>query len=399
MIVKKCSQCENNIRIHVVKFPVENDNGGLIIQCDICEKLSFFETINPVETSISKGGKKIDTWDIDVITKENALAQYSDIKELREGVLVIGDLEKREYEFKFNSPHIYHCSNCGNEVESISKTALESDAINIASQYDSLMDYISANYRDCQNNLVIEVKTVCKCQQHFVSYWHKKFVVDNKSIIPQKDLFLIGTDMPIKSSYIDGIISKNDCKIILEKFIIRWNAIYPRLLVVTPFVGHQWLSKEEIIELWDWIKNFLDPEKSSLVTRTATFNKYKKACEEKGISLEVLEKYGLNNTIIQEFTKKQDFHAKIYVGYSLENTEMLLGSFNLMDGPSFENISFNSTNYDTFIKKFIAPMNIPLVNPTSIEKNWLRISKNSENEWIRFTIESAEILNKIMQYE
>lgn len=395
MIVKKCSHCDNNIRIHPVKFPVVNDIGGLIVQCEKCEKFSFFETINPVETSISKGGKKIDTWDIEVNTKENAISKYPDIKELREGVLVIGDLEEREYEFNFKSPHIYHCSNCGNEVESISKNALDNDSENIVNQYNSLMNYFSANHRACHENLVIEIKAVCVCEQQFVSYWHKKFIVDKKSIIPQKDLFLIGTDMPIRSSYIDGILSKNECKTILEKFIIRWNAIYPRLLAVTPFVGHQWLSQEEIIELWGWIKNFLDPEKSSLVTRTATYNKYKKACEAKGVSLEILEKYGLNNTIIQDFTKKQNFHAKIYVGYSSENTEMLLGSFNLMDGPSFENISFKSTDYNTFIKKFITPMNINLVAPTAIETNWLRIYKNDKNEWTQYEIPSENILKKI----
>jgi len=399
MIVKKCSQCDNNIRIHPVKFPVVNDNGGFIVKCNECKKNSFFETINPDETYISKGGEKIDTWDIDITTKENALTKYPDIKKLREGVWVIGDLEEREYEFNFNSPHIYHCLKCGNEVESTAKSALDNKAAIIIKQYDNLMNYVLANHRACQDNLIIEISAECKCNYRFVSFWHKKFTADNKSINPQKDLFLIGTDMPIKSSYIDGIMSKNDCKRILEKFIIRWNAIYPRLLIVTPFVGHQWLSKGEVIELWDWIKNFLDPEKSSLVTRTATYNKYKKACEEKGVSLEVLEKYGLNNNIIQEFTKKQDFHAKIYVGYSLDNTEILLGSFNLMDGPSVENITFKSTNYKTFTDKFVSPMNIPIFPPTSIEEQWLRIFENDKNQCSAFYIKSTDILNKIMRYE
>lgn len=193
MIIKKCSQCDNNIRIHPKRFPIANDNGGFIVQCDNdkCKKLSFHETINPVETYISKGAKKIDIWDIDVTTKKNALSKYPDIQELREGVLVIGDLEKREYEFNFNTPHIFHCSKCDNEVESIVKAMLEVESQNIAKQYDGLINYILANHRASRDNLIVEIKAICKCNHSFVSYWHKKITANNKSINPTKDLFLL----------------------------------------------------------------------------------------------------------------------------------------------------------------------------------------------------------------
>src|SRR5690606_7392532 len=131
MIVKKCPHCDNNIRIHPIKFPVINDKGGIVVECSQCNKFSFCDTINPEETGISKGGKKIDTWDVDITTREKALSKYPNIKELREGVLVIGDLEEREYEFNFNNPHIYHCSKCGNEVENTAKIALDNESRNI----------------------------------------------------------------------------------------------------------------------------------------------------------------------------------------------------------------------------------------------------------------------------
>lgn len=399
MIIKKCPHCENNIRIHPVKFPRMNDNGGIIVECEKCRKISFCETVNPEETAISIGGRKIDTWDIDITSKDQVISIYSDIMELREGVLVIGEVGEREYEFNFSAPNIYHCSNCGIEIESVAKKALRKESQKIAEQYDSLMNYILSNHRAQCDNLIVELSAECACSNVFVSYWHKKFVTDRKPIDPDKELYLIGTDVPINISSIDGIMSKNDCKRILEKCIIRWNAVYPRLLLVTPFVGHPWLSQQEIIELWDWIKNFLDPDKSSLVTRTATYNKYKKACEEKGVSLEILEEYGLNNAIIQDFTKKTDFHAKIYVGYSAENTEMLVGSFNLMDGPSVENLSFKSTDYQTFLNKFVNPMRIPVVNPIAIESQWLRIFKNDKGHWCANNIKSSDILSRIMNYK
>lgn len=397
MLVKKCPYCGNNIRINVTKFPYVNDKGGIIFKCEECSELSYCSVINPIETRVLKGAEKIDTWDNDVISKDEFILKFPNIKELKKGLVVIGDLNQRHYEFDFRKPHIYYCSNCREEIESAAYAALFVESKDIAYQYDSLMNYILANSRHECDDLVVELEVKCDCDKTFVTYWHKKFTPDSKKINPMSDLYLVGTDMPVIINFIDGVMSKNDCKRILEKFVIRWNAIYPRLLIVTPFVGHQWLSQEEIIELWDWIKNFLDPQKSSLVTRAATFNKYKKACEEKGISLDILDSYDLNNAIIQDYTKKQDFHSKIYVGYSSDRVEILMGSFNLMNGPSVENLSFKHCDYDLFTNRFINPMKIPVVHADSLNSDWLRILKK-EDQWSAGRIESSKILNVIMNY-
>lgn len=398
MIIKKCTHCNNNIRIRSVKFMAMNDYGGIIVECRKCRKSSYLKTINPAQTAILKGAKKIEIWDDEITSKEEVIEKYDGIKELSGGLLVIGDLEAREYQFNFEAPHIYHCSSCKKEIESLIKSVFVKQTDKIAKEYNSLMNFILANSRHESENLVVELDVQCSCGNAFTSYFHKKFQPDGKPIDPERDLHLIGTNMPILKGSIEGIMSKNDCKIILEKFIIRWNAIYPRLLIATPFVGHQWLSKEEIVELWNWIKNFLDPKKSTLVTRTSTYKKYKEACHEAGISLDLLEEYGLNNPIIQDFTKKQDFHAKIYSAYSTENVEMLLGSFNLMDGPSVENISFQSIDYKTFTNRFVNPMNIPIVNPTPMGTGWLRIYQEL-GAWKAFWYDGSNILNKIMTYE
>ena len=221
MFVKKCPFCDNNIRITTVKFPIENDRGGMILLCEKCEKSSYYETINPFETRILKGAQKIDIWDDYVTTKEKFISKFDNIKELKDGILIIGELEKREYEFIFNSPHIYHCSNCLNEVESISKIVLINESQLIAKQYDLLMNFILANHRHESDNLLVEIESKCSCNKLFTSYWHRKFISDGNKISPEKDLFLIGTDMPVHIDSIDGIMSKNDCKRILEKFIIR----------------------------------------------------------------------------------------------------------------------------------------------------------------------------------
>ncbi len=397
MKIKKCPYCKNNIRLHEIKFPYVNDYGGIVVKCSECDKVSFSNVKNPAESSISLGGIKIDTWDREVIKNEDFLLEYPDILEMDAGVLVIGDYKAREYNFDFSAANIYYCKSCKKEVETTSKDCLDINSETISSSYKNLMNFILANDGWARDNLVIEVNCECACGQKFTSFWHQNYILDGNPLDYDK-LFLIGTDMPLSSNDIDGIMSKNNCIKTLEKFIIRWNAIFSRLLIVTPFIGHQWMSQIEVIELWDWIKNYVDPNKSTLVTRTATFNKYKKACEEKGISLELLEDFGISNALITEFTRKQDFHAKIYVGYSKSNSEILLGSFNLMNGPSMENISLKHSDYHQFLNKFISPMNINISEPNEIEKNWSHIYQDENNEWKTDDIKSEKILSRLLNY-
>lgn len=397
MRIMQCPNCKNNIRLHKIKFPVINDYGGIVIKCEKCSELSYVVVINPDELSISLGATKIDTWDRDIIDDEKFLSKYPHIKELESGIDVIGDIESREYSFNYESTHIYYCKSCNKEVETIAKKKIEKDADNISQQFKTLMNYIAANDGWNREKLIIEVRCKCNCGQDFTAFWYYKYLINSKPI-DYDEVYLVGTDMPLNSNNINGIMSKNNCIEILEKKIIRWNVIFPRLLIVTPFVGHQWMSEEEIIELWDWLKNYVDPAKTTLVTRTATFNKYKKACEKKGVSLDLLDNFGINNTVIKDFTRKQDFHAKIYVGYSETKCEILMGSFNLMNGPSMENIAFLSSTLDNFINKFISPMNITISEPEKIEERWSHIYQNDQNEYIPFDIESDTILSKIMQY-
>lgn len=399
MEIKQCPNCNNNIRLHPIKFPAINDFGGVVVKCKQCSEFSYFNTINPDELSISLGAYKIDTWDKETISEQDFIKKYPNIKELKVGLIVVGDFEKREYSFNFKSDYIYFCKSCGKEVETISNIQLLSKRNEITSTYSNLINYILANSSLERENLIIEIKCECNCKQSFTSFWSMKYELNNKQPLNFNKLMLIGTDMPLKSDYINGIKSKSSCINILEKFIIRWNTVFSKLLIVTPFVGHQWMSKEQLIELWDWMKNYVNPEKTTLVTRTATFNKYKKACADYGISLDLLNTFGINNPVITDFTRKTDFHAKVYVGYSTDKSEIIMGSFNLLNGPSMENISFNQIEYSKFIEKFISPMKIKIDKPKRHEKYWSHIYQDNKNKWISYEIESNKILEKIMKYE
>ncbi len=94
MLVKKCPHCDNNVRINVFKYPyVENDKGGIILKCEECRELSYCSVTNPFETRVLKGAEKLETWDNDVNSKEEFILKFPNIKELKNGLVVIGDLK------------------------------------------------------------------------------------------------------------------------------------------------------------------------------------------------------------------------------------------------------------------------------------------------------------------
>ncbi len=70
------------------------------------------------------------------------------------------------------------------------------------------MNYILANSRHECDDLVVELEVKCDCDKTFVTYWHKNFVADGKKINPISDLYLVGTDMPVLTNCIDGVMSK-----------------------------------------------------------------------------------------------------------------------------------------------------------------------------------------------
>lgn len=208
---------------------------------------------------------------------------------------------------------------------------------------------------------------------------------------------MFGTNFKIDSLDLDRICAKTECIEILEKFLVRWNFIYPKVLIATPFVGHQWMKDEDLLKLWDWIVNNLDPLKTIFITRKATFNKYKKTFEKStGISLEFLEDYDLDSKVISNYTSKQDFHAKIFAGLSQEAAEVLSGSFNLLKGKSVENLAYNKYEGTTFMQNFIAKMNLPVELDKLQESACLIIEKDNINSFVSRQTQMSSIYTEVL---
>jgi hypothetical protein len=396
--IQKCPYCNNNIKIDIVDFPVDNDYGGIIVKCVQCDQKSYTKIKNPVETFIRSGAKKIEYWDDDIIQDSEVLNRFHDIKALERGVLLTGDINQQQPTFNIETTSIHYCYQCGKSIEKLVYDILLQNESEIIGQYHTIMGAYHKGYTNGKY-VIVELPITCTCGHKEKAFLYTSF--DYGNFFTKKgidELLLLGTKSTIKSVDLDRICSKSECISMLEKFIFRWNFLFPKILIATPFVGHQWMNEDQLLELWEWLLNTLDPQKTIFITRRATFNKYKKTFEKKnGITLAFLEDYDLDNKIISDFTSKQDFHAKIFAGISSEKTEVLAGSFNLLRGESFENLSYDTYNETIFRNNFISKLNIPIQIEPLEDVNCIFIYQDDNNHFCSKEIRKLEIDKQLLE--
>jgi hypothetical protein len=381
MEIIQCGWCQNNIRLNIVHFSGGiNDRGGIIVECEKCKKNSFYRCENPSESNVVLGGHKIEFWDNEIQSKDEFLRDCNEVKEAVNSLKIVGEIPKRSFNFNYNKPHIHFCGKCGLEIETLAHDNFALKKALIEKEFKNMMNYILANRVRNMDDLYIKTKNICNCGQCLTFVYHTKFKPNGNLTPNYSELSFIDTSDSIISENIDGVSSKSDCVSVLEKFLLRWSGLMNKIIIATPFVGHQWMQDDELIELWDWMKNYSDQSKTALITRTATINKYKKVCKEKGVDIDFLSFYGINDRLIEEMTKKQDFHAKIYIGANDKFAEVLSGSFNLLRGNSVENISFSRMSIEKAVNRFIEPMNIGLSvdDFKTSQRNALLIQENDD---------------------
>jgi len=113
------------------------------------------------------------------------------------------------------------------------------------------------------------------------------------------------------------------------------------------------MKSTEILGVWDWLFKNADAERVTLITRKATWTRFRNAHNESGVSFADLERYGLQEKVVSEGETKQDFHAKFFAGVSTDGVELLSGSANLVRGPSIENISFHRMSLERFQDRYL----------------------------------------------
>lgn len=370
----KCPHCTYPNSYDEVYFQVCNDFGSWDVSCESCSKNFGIKIMNPNESAMRLNyliNRR-------VINNSNVvgLMYAQDIVEYN------FDLNKLHLKFNYDGEALYKCSSCDFNIELAAKQALRNDFDKVKKEYSNAINYTLANRSPDYKFLIAKLNFNCNCGREHYAKFYCNFLL-NGTMQEEIDEYLLaditGADL---SNSIDGLYSKTDIMNFLEKLLIRWNLLANQVIIATPFVGHQYLKREDKMAVWTWLLNMLDPNKAIFITRTATFNSYKSVLDDiAGLNHALLTDYGLENKIIESNNKKNDFHAKFYSAIFSSKVEVMSGSANLVSGPSIENVTFKEINNTRYIERYINPLNLKLPLNASKQEHWVEITPNSDGSY------------------
>lgn len=224
------------------------------------------------------------------------------------------------------------------------------------------MPCINQNYNEYVTNYLEDRKTPVS------SFIFINYLVDNtkyqavfaKELASENDLnsdnlYLIHHSKVDLVNQVDGIFTKTECLVFLERFLNRWRYTANQVLLVVPFIGYQYPnSREGVLNLWTWLNTNINIEKTNLVTRKGTYKLFKNANPDHNILVEwgLIDKLG---TSMEEnkMPYLERSHAKYYVGIFDDYVEVISGSFNIHQGNSHENLTFRRYKKSFFETRYL----------------------------------------------
>ena len=360
---KKCPRCGNTVHYREVRFPAINDHGLWFLSCTRCSGDMYEDILNPFESGIVSGAKLLTAFDDEMCNHAEVAGIRQNHPRLEQGMLILENPTPKPIRFDVNKHPLFCCSRCEAPVESLAYAAIGQHFPAIANRIRDVRSYLLKDRVADEQFFTIHIDFECVCHASLKAVLYTPVEPLHKPLGSPGDLLLADVSGARLHEDLEGIFSKTQCLDILEKLIIRWRLFFAKTLIVTPFVGHNWLSHSEQCDLWSWMLEFANPHATEFVTRRATVNKYKKAAAAEGIPLDALAEYDFLNPVISEFTEKTDFHAKVYGGIDAKGCEIVSGSFNIVRGPSVENMSFRRYTYAQYQKRFVDRLRLPLGQP------------------------------------
>ncbi|MCS2713620.1 hypothetical protein NXW18_08730 [Bacteroides thetaiotaomicron] len=357
MHIVKCPNCGNPIRLNIGKYVGGiNDRGGAVLQCSECGRRFPCNMKNPKDLStVSKGGEILETWYDDYPDYLN------DKYNISQGELLTAE---RAVVFGYEKPAkvVWHPSPIS-PMYTYKDVNFEVQATNYLGKYEKQINRCYNNYYN------VYLKGRHSADKSFVildyildgvtyrAVFAKK--IDSEKDLNTKNLYLIHHSNVHLECQIDGIYTRNQSLLFLERLLNRWRYTANEVLLVVPFIGfHYPNQRDALVELWNWLEMNIDVEKTKLITRKGTFNLFKTAQDESGIPFEELERWGLLEPLIDTMNKGdmsffQKSHAKYYVGVYDEYVEVISGSFNIHKGEYFENVSFRKYPKSFFFERYL----------------------------------------------
>ncbi|MCO4322358.1 hypothetical protein [Aliidiomarina quisquiliarum] len=378
----KCPHCETLHEYSEVKFSMVNDSGYWKVQCSKCDESFGIRVLNPSESSMERNYLVVERHE-DTLDAELSFA--TDIVEYNI------DLNKTSHEFDYTAATLYLCDTSGCDLEQLAKQSLNTSFKNLKEQYGVALNYCLSNRTPDYEFFVARLPVSCLCGSSHTAIFYTSFLTNGH--VPQRpeEFLLADVDGVALSSGLTGIFTKTEIMAFLEKLIIRWNLKASTIVIASPFVGHQYLSKEDKLSIWSWLLSQLDHRKAIFVTRTNTLNSYKSLlCDQEGMNYEMLKEYDLENRVVSANTKKNDFHAKFFAGVADTSAEVLSGSANLVKGPSMENCSFHVDSRDRFEQRYWSRLNVKNRLHAVQKRHWIECS-NLNGNWCAVPKSGTEI--------
>lgn len=351
----KCSNrlCDNVFDVADIHYRGGiNDKGGLIVKCNKCGCYSAVAAENPGEHYGVGGGTIEDKWD-DEYPADYFNSKYK-IKDVGEQLMIVGDVIPARKPVWELSPHPFYADDFNYEEEASRRLLENTDAINDAFR-------VYRNYYLKGRDTVEKSFVVINYPNGSKNYR----AIFSKQIGSERDLCMEGlylihhSDMDLER-HIDGIYTRNEAIVFLERCLNRWSALSSEVIIATPFIGFNFnkKQKEEVVRLWNWLDANTNMEKTRFVTRKATFTLLEQSQNQEEVTFDVLKEWGLlgdlqNTGTNGEMNFFQKFHAKFYAGIFCDRVEMLSGSFNIHTGEFLENLTFRTYDKLHFKENYI----------------------------------------------
>lgn len=344
--------------------PFQDEDGVMIGTCLNCNIEFAINVTNPDFSTFKSGALLIDHFfnedgkDKNGIYKKDKYQNHQHAIERVEGD---DDLSNYSTSYIYDEYPLYICKHCGENLETL---AYQKFCDKFEQLKNTLQSYISAmlknGHGDNPEYIIARVYFSCSCKREHQSLFFKRYreTVDIKA--SEFSICNVKGSLSVGDRIKPGVYTKTNIISWLYKLIPRWTILFDKIYIITPFVGHQYKSSAETVELWIKLLNRLDPKKSIIKIRSNEMGKFKAAYSKvNNIDYDELENYQLGSDLISNAIVSDDFHAKIYCGVSQYRCEILSGSPNFVNGPSKEVVHFNMfSDFSTVNDSFLKPLGI-----------------------------------------
>ena len=362
---KKRVKCSNSSCHFVYQFqdiihPLINDKGYVVFKCPNCGNLTKTKVNNIDIYDLHPNfvrAYELDEYTGDIIEMDSIDDDFkSEDKISVENK--IWDTKSIEFYKRCQTVIDQNSSKISKELKDIENAYLAS--IFVARDIERLLFKINIEGQDC-----LLIKRINS---------ERDFTTDN--------LVFVGTNELKIKSLANGVYDRDYCYNILDNALRRWNVLSNQIVFVSPFIGFDYKTDkydEQIIKYWRWLDEIIDIGKTIFVTRKKTINRLKEALRNKERTYDVLKEWDALSDLLKVADRydgrKQDanksrvqtysdskFHAKFYAGIIDEDVEVLMGSYNIHQGKSLENITFNRYPRKEFQKRFLDPFKIKITD-------------------------------------